>query len=39
MKCNYRGTLNEIVLLGMLARNNASYKNAADKEPSKWGNY
>ena len=37
MKSNYSwGTLNELVILGILARINVSYINAADKDPSIW---
>ena len=37
MKCNYSwGIVNELVMLGILARNNVSYINAAEKDPSKW---
>ena len=37
MKCNYLwGTVNELLMLGILVRINISYINAADKDPSKW---
>ena len=37
MKRNYSwGTVNELVMLGMLAHINVSYINAADKDPSRW---
>ena len=37
MKCNYSwGTVDELIMLGILARINVSYINAADKEPSIW---
>ena len=39
MKCNYKwGTVNELVMLGILARINVSYINATDKDPSRWVN-
>ena len=37
MKCNHKwGTVNELVMLGILARINVSYINAIDKDPSRW---
>ena len=30
------GTVNELIILGILARINVCYKNAADIDPSKW---
>ena len=37
MRRNYSwGTVNELVMLGILAGINVSYINAADKDPSKW---
>ena len=30
------GTVNVLIVLGILARINVNYVNAADKEPSKW---
>ena len=30
------GTVNELIMLGILARINVSYVNATDKDPSKW---
>ena len=37
MRRNYSwGTVNELVMLGILARINVSYINAADTDPSKW---
>ena len=30
------GTVNELIMLGILARINVNYVNAADKDPSKW---
>ena len=37
MRRNYSwGTVNELIMLGILARINVNYVNAADKDPSKW---
>ena len=37
MKCSYSwGTVNELVVFGILASINVSYINAAEKDPSKW---
>ena len=37
MKRNYTwGTLNELIMLGILARIHVSYINAGDPDPSKW---
>ena len=37
MKCNHKwGTVNELVMLGILARINVSYINAIDEDPSRW---
>ena len=30
------GTVNELIMFGILARINVSYVNAADQDPSKW---
>ena len=37
MKRNYSwGTVNELIILGILARINVSYINACDTDPSRW---
>ena len=37
MRRNYSwGTVNELIMFGILARINVSYINAADQDPSKW---